>query len=226
MVDFAWRIFLLSLLISLLTAALVYFSLQWFMVRPMRRLTANTVGFREDPEVASRALHPSIGPDEICVAKRELAAMRNDVRTALRQKTHLAALGTAVARVNHGLRGTLSSALLVWDWLEDSKDPAVKSITLRIILSIERVLSLCTETQSYVGKEQPYLKHQQAALAELVADDRNDLLPSGESDFELTNDVAVDRVIDADRHQLYRVIGNIARNAPEAGARNLHVSVQ
>ena len=45
------------------------------------------------------------------------------------------------------------------------------------------------------------------------------MLPSGESDFELLNDVAVDLVIDADRDQLYRVIGNIARNAAEAGAR-------
>ncbi|MED6311261.1 MAG: hypothetical protein VX624_15375 [Pseudomonadota bacterium] len=65
----------------------------------------------------------------------------------------MAALGMAVARVNHGLRGTLSSALLVSDWLEDSEDPAVKSITPRIILSIERAVSLCTETLSYVGKE-------------------------------------------------------------------------
>ena len=63
-------------------------------------------------------------------------------------------------------------------------------------------------------------------MAELVADVRDDLLPGGESDFELTNDVAVDLVIDADRDQLYRVIGNIARNAAEAGARSLHVSVQ
>ena len=87
-------------------------------------------------------------------------------------------------------------------------------------------MSLCTETLSYVGKEQPYLKPQQVALAELVADVRDDLLPSGESDFELTNDVAVDLVIDADRDQFYRVIGNIARNAAEAGAWSLHVSVQ
>ena len=89
MVDFAWRIFLLSLLISLITAALVYFSLQWFMVRLMRRLTDNIVGFREDPVDASRASHPSKRPDEIGVAERELAAMQN-VRTVLCQKTHLA----------------------------------------------------------------------------------------------------------------------------------------
>ena len=72
MVDFAWRIFILSLLISLITAALVYFSLQCFMVRPMLRLTDNVVGFRENPEDASRAFHPSKRPDEIGVAEREL----------------------------------------------------------------------------------------------------------------------------------------------------------
>ena len=91
------------------------------------------VGFREDPVNASRASHPSKRPDEIGVAERELAALQNGVRTVLCQKTHLATLGTAVAKVNHDLRGTLSSALLVSDWLEDSKGPAVKSIAPRII---------------------------------------------------------------------------------------------
>ena len=91
------------------------------------------VGFREDPVNASRASHPSKRPDEIGVAERELAALQNDVRTVLCQKTHLATLGTAVAKVNHDLRGTLSSALLVSDWLEDSKGPAEKSIAPRII---------------------------------------------------------------------------------------------
>ena len=65
------------------------------------------------------------------------------------------------------------------------------------------------------AKNSRTFKPQQFALAELVADVRDDLLPSGESDFELTNDVAVDLVIDADRDQFYRVIGNIARNAAE-----------
>ena len=133
------------------------------MVRLMRRLTNNIVGFREDPVDASRASHPSKRPDEIGVAERELAAIQNDVRTAPCQKTHLAATGTAAARANPDLRGTLSSALLVTDWLENSKDPAAKSIMPRIISSIERAVSLCKETLSYVGKGQPYLKSQQVA---------------------------------------------------------------
>jgi len=154
LVDFAWRIFLLSLLISLITAALVYFPLQWLMVWPMRRLTDNIVAFHENPEDASRAFHPNERPDEIGVAERELASMQSDVRNALKQKSHLAALGTAVAKVNHDLRRILSSALLVSDRLETSQDPEVRRITPRIISSIERAVSLCAETLSYVGKEQ------------------------------------------------------------------------
>lgn len=226
LVDFAWRIFLLSLLISLITAALVYFSLQWLMVRPMQKLTDNIVSFHEDPEDASRALRPTSRRDEIGVAERELASMQDDVRSALRQKSHLAALGTAVAKVNHDLRGILSSALLVSDRLETSNDPSVKSITPRIISSIERAVSLCTETLSYVGKERQHLKPERFLLKSLVGDICLDLVPEDTEDFCIENAVEVTLEVNADRAQLYRVIGNIARNASEAGAETLTITAQ
>ena len=51
-VDFAGGIFVLSLLISLVTATLVFLTLQWMLVRPMRRITDSMTAFREDPEDA------------------------------------------------------------------------------------------------------------------------------------------------------------------------------
>ena len=54
--DFGVRILELSIVISLITAALVYLSLQWLLVRPMRRLTASMMAFREDPEDAARMI--------------------------------------------------------------------------------------------------------------------------------------------------------------------------
>ena len=54
MADFAWRMFLLSLLISLITTALLYVHLHRLMVRPMQRLTENIVAFQVDPEDKSR----------------------------------------------------------------------------------------------------------------------------------------------------------------------------
>ena len=41
--DFGVRILELSIVLSLVTAALVYLSLQWLLVRPMRRITASMI---------------------------------------------------------------------------------------------------------------------------------------------------------------------------------------
>ena len=54
MAGFASRIFLLSLLISLITAALLFVSLHLLMARPMQWLTENIVAFQDDPEDESR----------------------------------------------------------------------------------------------------------------------------------------------------------------------------
>lgn len=226
LVDFAWRIFGLSLLISLITAALVYFALQWLMVRPMRRLTEYIVAFRENPEDESRSLRPSGRADEIGVAERELVAMQDDLRGALRQQSHLAALGTAVAKVNHDLRGILSSALVVSDRLETSNDPSVRSITPRIISSIERAVALCTETLDYVGKERAALRPRRFDLRALVEDVAAGIVvPDGRA-FAVANEVAPGLEVTADRDQIYRVLHNLVRNAAEAGARKVAVAVR
>ena len=54
MADFAWRIFLLFLLISLITAALIYVSLHLLNERPLRWLTENIVDFQDYPKDESR----------------------------------------------------------------------------------------------------------------------------------------------------------------------------
>jgi len=95
--DFGIRILELSIVISLVTAALVYVSLQWLLVRPMQRITASMMSFREDPEDASRMIEASGRRDEIGVAERELAVLQRTVRQALGQRARLAALGTLAA---------------------------------------------------------------------------------------------------------------------------------
>ncbi|MDH3914278.1 MAG: sensor histidine kinase, partial [Rhodospirillales bacterium] len=129
MIDFSGRILLLSLVISLFTAMLVYYSLHRLMVRPMRRITESMVAFREDPEDATRGIAPSDRSDEIGVAQRELASMQQGLRGALQQKTRLAALGIAVTKINHDLKNILATARLVSDRLAGSEDPEVRRVT-------------------------------------------------------------------------------------------------
>ena len=79
MYRFSRNLLLVGLGIGILTAGLVYVALHFLFVRPMRRLTANMVGFHENPESAARVIAPSQRGDEIGVAERELAAMQRDL---------------------------------------------------------------------------------------------------------------------------------------------------
>src|SRR5207253_4248757 len=126
--DFGIRILQLSIVISLVAAALVYVSLQWLLVRPMQRITASMMNFREDPEDASRMIAASGRKDEIGLAERELAVLQRTVRQALGHRARLAALGTAVTKINHDLRSILSTARLVTDGLAVSAAPEVRRV--------------------------------------------------------------------------------------------------
>ena len=61
MLQFSSNILLLSLIISAITAALVYLSLHYLFVRPLHRITANMTAFR-DRAGKSRARHRRLRP--------------------------------------------------------------------------------------------------------------------------------------------------------------------
>lgn len=223
MVDFAWRIFWLSVVISLLTATLVYVALQWLMVRPMGRITQSMVAFREDPEDPERAVQPTRRRDEIGTAQRELADMQDRLRATLKQRAHLAALGTAVAKINHDLRGILASALLVSDRLAKVDDPEVRKVTPTLFGSIERAVSLCSKTLDFVGQTDPTPDRNRFLLRQLVEDVENAItVPDGRANA-LRNEVGAAVDIDADREQMFRILDNLIRNSLDAGARNVSV---
>ena len=220
--DFGTRILELSLVLSLITATLVYVSLQWLMVRPMRRITASMMAFREDPEDAARIITASRRRDEIGVAERELAVLQQTVFRALAQRARLAALGTAVTKINHDLRNILGTARLVTDGLTASAAPEVRRILPRLIEAIDRAVALCTRTLDFSREDAAPLARSRFLLSQLV-DEVGAGLASSE-DFAIDVVEAPNFEIEADRNQLYRVLSNLARNAFEAGAHRLRVS--
>jgi signal transduction histidine kinase len=227
MSAFGIRILELSIVISLITAALVYLSLQWLLVTPLRRLIASMMRFREDPEDASRVTAPSSRADEIGLAQRELASMQETVRQALRHNARLAALGTAVTKVNHDLRNILSTARLISDALVGSEAPEVKRVTPALLAAIDRAVGLCTRTLHYTREGAPPLRRSRFALAGLIEEVAEVVEKSGDDGaMRLVNDVPATLMIEADRDQLFRVILNVARNALEAGAHRVSVAAE
>lgn len=223
MLAFSWRILTLSIAISLFAAGLVYLSLQWLLVRPMRRITEDMVAFRADPEGAVPHPAESARGDEIGIAGRELAAMQTDLRAALLQKTRLATLGAAVAKVNHDLRNTLATAMLVSDRLADSDDPEVRKVAPRLYNAMQRAVSLCSRTLNFVSDTRPALRIEAVPVGALVEDVTSEL--TGKFDrARVAAETAPGFAVAADREQLRRALANLVLNALQAGARHVRVS--
>lgn len=230
MVDFSGRILALSIVISFITAGLVFLALSGLLVRPMRRLTASMVAFRRAPDTTP-PIEPSGRNDEIGIAERELADMQDTVRTALRQRERLAALGTAVAKINHDLRAILSTAALLSERLGESADPEARRVTPRLLASIDRAVELCGQTLAYTRDGVLPLERAEVDVHALVDEAGASVLaglrPDGSRVEALWNNrVPEGLTVRADAAQLARALVNLGRNAVQAGADAVTVTAE
>jgi hypothetical protein len=216
MVEFSIRILFLSLIISAITATLVYLALHFLLVRPMRRMTANMVAFRDDPENPARIIAASDRTDEIGTAERELAAMQLDLASLLQQKSHLAALGLAVSKINHDLRNLLSSAQLFSERLAKISDPHVQRFAPKLMRALERAIAFCQSTLSYGRVQEPPPDRRSLTLEPLVEDVRETLGLDAGTPVRWISAVERGLMVDADPDQLFRILLNLARNAVQA----------
>lgn len=216
LVAYSLRVSGLSLIIALFTSGLVFTVLYWFFVRPMQGLTTSMVRFQEKPEDAQRIVVPSLRRDEIGQAERVLAAMQTELRQALQQREHLAALGTAVAKIQHDLRNILASAQLASDRLAMSNDPTVKVLAPRLVQSIDRAIALATNTLKYGrAQEAPPRRARQPLIA--IADEAmHAALAAGDGRTGWNNAFDPNLLVDADGEQLLRMLLNVGRNAVQA----------
>jgi signal transduction histidine kinase len=215
MIRFSATILLISLLISGITAMLVYLALHYLLVRPMRRVTANMMAFRADPENPARIISVSKRRDEIGLAETELASMQADLTSMLQQKSRLAALGLAVSKINHDLRNLLTSASLFSEGLTMVPDPRVQRFAPKLMRALERAIAFCESTLSYGRAQEPAPHREEIALEPIVAEVR-DTLELADDRIGWITAIERDLVVDADPDQLLRVLLNLARNAVQA----------
>jgi signal transduction histidine kinase len=216
MVNFSIRILILSLIISAISATLVYLALHFLLVRPMRRMTANMLAFRADPENPARIITASARADEIGTAERELAAMQADLAALLAQKNHLAALGLAVSKINHDLRNLLTSAQLFSERLAKVADPHVQRFAPQLMRALERAIAFCQSTLSYGRVQEPPPDRRMLALEPLVETVRETLGLDSGAPVRWISAVERGLMVDADPDQLFRILLNLARNAVAA----------
>jgi signal transduction histidine kinase len=216
MVAFSINILLLSLVISGITAMLVFLALHYLLVRPMGRITRAMIAFRADPENPSRIVVPSGRRDELGRAEEELAAMQGEIASMLHQQSRLAALGLAVSKINHDLRNLLASAQLFSDQLTSLPDPKVQRFAPKLMLALERAIAFCQSTLSYGGAHEPTPDRKPVAVSPLI-EEVHEALGLG-LDVPIRWIVAVEKdlIVDADHDQLFRVLMNVTRNAVQS----------
>ena len=216
MLRYSVDLLLVSLLISGITAALVYLTLHYMFVRPMRRVTANMIAFRADPENADRIMAPSARTDEIGFAERELATMQTELASMLQQKSRLATLGLAVSKINHDLRNLLGSAQLISDRMSSLSDPEVQRFAPKLMRALERAIAFCQSTLSYGRVQEPPPERKPILLQPLVEEVHETLGLGPDASIRWISAVERGLMVEADYDQLFRILVNLSRNAVQA----------
>lgn len=215
MVRYGLNVLGLSIIISIIAAALVYVALSAMFVRPMMRITRNMLSFSENPEDASRIIIPSERRDEIGIAERELARMQRQLAQMLHQKSRLAQVGLAVSKINHDLRNMLASAQLISDRLTAVPDPTVQRFAPKLIASLDRAISFCSDTLRFGRAEERAPRRELLVLRDVVEEVGEGLgLPRDGIGWSISVDPALR--IDADPEHIFRVLNNLCRNAIQA----------
>ncbi|WP_397422786.1 sensor histidine kinase [Phenylobacterium sp.] len=213
--SYLWRLVAIVAGVSALAGLIVFLALNLFLVRPMQRITHAMERFRADPDDPDARVQLSGRRDEIGRAEAELDRMQADLRVALSSRARLAALGEAVAKINHDLKNMLTGAQLASERLAALKDPKVSQALPRLERALDRAVKLASGVLAY-GKTQEAAPETQTlglagALAEAAAEAR--LADSG---IRFASKVtAADQVI-ADPDQFHRILVNLLRNARQA----------
>ena len=220
MLDYGLHILLLSALISIVTAFLLFLAVRRLLVLPIRRVVRHMQAYAEAPEDARRVIAPTARVEELFLAEEALQSMQTQLTGALRQKERLAQLGGAVAKVSHDLRNILTTAQLFADRIENSTDPAVTKSMPKLVNSISRAVSLCESTLAFGKAEEAPPRLTRFALRrlteEVIEGEGLSVEATDAAGISCLIDVPAGLVIRADSEQLYRVLGNLIRNARQA----------
>ena len=218
MIEYGIRILILSAVISVFTATLLFFAVRALLVKPIKGVVNAMKSYAAAPEDARRIIEPGASVHELSEAEHALKSMQTDLTSMLRQRERLASLGSAVAKVSHDLRNILTTTQLFADRIETSDDPAVARMAPKLMNSIARAVNLCENTLTFGKAEEAPPALGIVSLANVVNDvvEGERLAIEEDQSVTFSHEVPPGMMVRADAEQLYRVLSNLARNARQA----------
>ncbi len=208
------NLLVISIITSIVVGALVYFAIYGLVVRPMKDLTRSVIRFGEAPEGEHIDFSPG-GSDEMRRAREALKAMQETVSTSFRQRKRLAELGESVAKINHDLRNSLTTAQLVSESLSQSDDPRVRRAAPRLERAIQRAAALAEATLKF-GRAEPQAPKIQTVDAAAIVNEAAEEVIEGWPGISWKLEGQASALASIDPDQLFRIIVNLTRNAAQA----------
>jgi signal transduction histidine kinase len=216
LIGFSRTLLIVSVIISVVVGALVYFAIYRLVVRPMQGLTQSIVRFSQAPEGTEMEFAAAPGAaEEMQRATSALQAMQKTVSAAFRQRKRLADLGEAMAKINHDLRNSLAAAQIVSEGLAQSDDPRVKRAVPRLERAIERAIGLAEATLRY-GRAEPARPNVQAVNIIPPIEEAAVEGLTGWPDVQWSLDAPKGLSATADADHVHRIVANLVRNAARA----------
>lgn len=215
--DYVRNIFWLSLLIAIITGALIFWAMSAMIIRPVQQLADDMTVFRENPEKRRARRSRSKRHDEIGQLQREFTDLKQSLRAAFRQRERLAGLGMSVAKINHDLRNVLTSALLISDRLSMNSDKDLSVMGERLTRTVERGISLTDDVLSYSKAETADPQIQDVRIAFTIGEAAADVTAQFPG-TRFRNTVPTDLMVRTDPDHAYRIFHNLFRNAAQAMA--------
>ena len=137
--------------------------------------------------------------------------MQADLRAARNPRARLAALGEAVAKINHDLRNMLTSAQIASERLALRGDPSVAAALPRLERALDRAAALASNVLDYGKSEERPPEPATIALRDAV-EAAGDDAGLARAKVALEIDVGPREAAMADPEQLHRGLVNLPRN--------------
>jgi signal transduction histidine kinase len=218
MLIYSRNVAILSLLISIITAGLVFLALGRLVLNPVLRMTESMSEFASASDKRRAIIQMSDRRDEIGGAERNLAQMQTALVNALDERKHLADLGLAVSKINHDMRNLLTSAQLMSDRLSEAKDPTVARLAPKLVGALDRAVRYSDNVLAY-GKAKEAAPERQAIKLSALIDDVFALV---RADYHADKAIRFQNMVDksisisCDPDQVFRAFFNLVRNASQA----------
>ena len=214
--SYMLRGFALVIVLAMMIGIPFAIIIEWLVIFPLRRMISDMTSFARDPYQQGREETDLTHQNIISEARQAFDTMTTATRNELVQRDKLAAVGEAVAKINHDMRNVLSSAVLLSDSLEQSDDPKVARAGPVVSQAIQRAVDMCSHMLLYL-KQPEAISSAPVTMAKLI-----DECQAG---INITINYSGPDQLVIDEAAFFRLLHNLIGNAASAKASAVDITV-